>query len=368
MKKIDFIFALLFIMIFGIFGISFFYSKESVFSKTENRMLIKKPVVTLFDISSSQTLNTLEKAYQDQFLFRDMFLELETKLKNKIGIIEKNEVYLGKDHYLLEKPTEIKQSDIFISSLNDFYKKHNDLNMSLLLIPSHITVNPKLLDKNVPVFDQYRHMKSIYRNITFNTIDLVPVLKQGLNDYEMYYHLDSHLTSYGAYYVYQKYAELNDLNALSMDQFDIEIVTREFGGNLVTSAHTFSWEKDSIVTFHPKKELQLEVQYDKDIVHTLYYDEALNNNMYSYFLGEKKPLIQITNQANQGEILIIKDSSANAIVPFLVNHYLKVHVIDTNFYHQSISEYLNDHKEIKDVIFIYDMNQLDAEMDTFVLD
>lgn len=368
MKKLDFIFALLFIIIFGIFGISFLYSKNKEFSNTENRTLTKKPVITLFDISSSKTLKTLEKSYQDQFLFRDILLELETRLKNKIGIIEKNEVYLGKQNYLLEKPKEIKQSDIFISSLNDFYKKHNDLNMSLLLIPSHITINPKLLDKNVPIFDQYRHMKSIYRNITFNTIDLVPVLKQGLRDYEMYYHLDSHLTSYGAYYVYQKYAELNDLKALSIDQFDIEIVTQEFSGNLVTSAHTFSWENDSIVVFHPKKEPQLEVQYNNNIVHTLYHDEALNNNMYSYFLGEQEPIIQITNQANQGEILVIKDSSANAIVPFLVNHYSKVHVIDTHFYQQSISKYLNDHKEIKDVIFIYDMNQLDVEIDTLMLD
>ncbi len=366
MKKLDFIFGILLVSILGIFGFLFLTSPYKPYSLLENRFLERKPRINFFSKNSIQLLETF---YQDQFLYRSSFLELGVSLKKKLGIMEISGIYLGKDEYLLEKTEPLKQREKLISIFNDFHKTHNDLNMALLLLPSHITIRPELVNSKAPIFDEYEQIKAIYHNITFNTIDVVPTLKEGSKEYEMYYHLDSHLTSYGAYYVYQKFAQLSDFNSLGLEHFDIEEVTNQFSGNLVKVAHTFSWKKDRIVKFVPKKELPLEVQYRKKKTNTLYDDEALTTNYpYDYFLGKTEPVVVITNkQAEPKELLVVKDDSANAMIPFLVTHYSKIHVIDTNFYHQSIEEYLKNQPEIKDVIFIYGFHNLHKEIGNFSL-
>lgn len=350
MKKIDFIFAILFFFLFGVFGFLILESKKKEYSILEDRMLTSRPKTDLFEISSPIWFQTLETSFQEQFDLRPLFLEKSTELEKLFGVTEKNHVYFGKNGILLEQPGPVNKKEQFISSLNQLYQVHNDLNMSLLLLPSHITIEPNLVSNKTPVFDQYQEMKKIYRQIKFNTIDIVPNLKKGISDYEMYYHFDTRLTSYGAYYAYLKYAELNDIEAISINDFNIHQVSNDQIGNLMKYTYTFSSPKDMVVEFVLKKEPRLEFEDRLDC----------KKNDFNY----QEPLMKVTNFSvdNKKELLILKDENVNVMIPFFWNHYYKVHVIDTNFYHLSISSYLKEHKEIKDVLFLYDMNQLDKEI------
>ncbi len=364
MKKLEFIFILLLLAILGSFGILCLCSPKTLYSKEEGRTLAIK---SNFNMASEKSIENLEKYYGDHFLFRNSLLEQGVNIKRKLGINIQNGVYIGKDEYLLEEPKEVQKVNEFIKIMNGFYKKYNDKNMSLVLIPSHVTVNPSKAPSNVHIFDEWHQMKTIYHQLAFNTIDVVPTLQEGLNDYAMYYRLDSHLTSYGSYYVYKEYARLNDIEQVPITEFNIKEVSNNFSGNLVKKAYTFSFKKDTIVEFIPKNNVELEVQYQDRKENTLYNKNATNDKMYEYFLGKDESIIEITNTSinNKQEILILKDESANAIIPFFTNHYYKVHVIDTNYYDKSVSGYLDTHKEIKDVVFIYKMNGLDDNIKNF---
>ena len=74
-------------------------------------------------------------------------------------------------------------------------------------------------------------------------------------------------------------------------------------------------------------------------------------------------MIQITNQKIQNgkELLIIKDSYANSIVPFLLHHYEKIHIIDPRFYKLSIQDYLKEEK-VKEVLILYHMGTIDEDL------
>lgn len=368
MKKLNFIFVFLIMMTLGVFGL-FFFSRKNSYSLLEDRHLTSKPTLHLSSLSNRSIIDALEMYYQDHFLFRSSFLEQGVKIQKLLGIYIQNQVYIGKDGFLLKQPVEVKKANTFIHKMNQFYKDHNDFNISLILLPSHVTVNPNKAPKTVSIFDEYRQMKSIYHQVTVNTIDVVPTLKNGLSDYEMFYHLDSNLTSYGAYYVYKEFTHLNDLQNIPIQEFEIEEVTNSFAGNLVKKTYTFSDKKDSIVRFIPKEPPKLEVLYPDKTLTTFYDESALKNNMYHYFLGKEVSNLVIINKSiqNQKEILIVKDESANAIIPFLTNHYYKVHVIDTKWYHSSMSEYLENNQEIKDVLWIYHMNGLDETIKNLLL-
>lgn len=364
MKKLNFLFVLLVLVTLGILGTLFLCSPNIKYSVEEGRYLISKPKTNW---NSNETLKAMENYYQDHFLFRNALLEQGTNIKRNLGIIIQNDVCIGKEEYLFEIPKEVQKSGDFITNINDFYKKHNSINMSMILLPSHITIHSQKAPKNVPLFDEYHQIKSIYHQLTVNTVDVVPILKEGLKDYPMYYRLDTHLTSYGGYYVYRECAKLNDLEELPITSFDIEEVSNNFSGNLVKKAYTFSYKKDSVVKFVPKTDFKLEVLYGDRKKSTLYNEDAQDDNFYEYFLGSKESIIEITNPDidNRKEILILKDDSANVIIPFFVNHYYKVHVIDTTNYNKSVSSYLDTHKEIKDLVLIYQMNGLDDQLKNF---
>ena len=345
MRKFDFIFSVIFLVVFFLFGLLCLGDRGVSFD--ENKFLVKRP--KLQNVFASDQMDLLETSFQDQFLYRSRFLEYATNVKRYVGVKESNGVFIGNDGYLLEQTQRLTDPKKLVSSLNDFYKSHNDLNMSLLLIPSHITIRPDLVQKGSPIFDEYAEMKSLYRQISFNTIDVVDTLKEHSKEYDMYYHLDSHLTSYGAYYVYQKYASSNDFDFMTMDRFHVEVVTDSFIGDLAQKSYLFSLKKDTMVTFVPEN-----VNVDR-----LYFDEFLEtNHMYDYFLGNHS-LVSFVNESQSNEVLVVKDDDANALIPFLVNHYYHVHVIDVNRYTDSISDYLNDHKEIKEVLFVYGINGLE---------
>lgn len=361
MKKLELIFILLLLMALGSCGILCFFSSNTSYSEKEGRKLSTKPKT---NILSNHSMEDLENYYEDHFLFRETLLEQGVQIKRKLGINIQNGVYIGKDEYLLEEPKEIGNSNLLIDNLNNFYKKYNDKNMSLLLLPSHVTINPSKAPSNISIFDESHQMKTIYHQLTFNTIDVIDILREGLNDYPIYYRLDSNLTSYGAYYVYREYMKLNDMEEIPITEFNIEEVSNNFSGDLVKKAYTFSYKKDTVVKFVPKNNVSLEVLYEDRKETTLYNEKATENNMYEYFLGSNEPIIEITNSSidNQKEILILKDESANVVIPFFTNHFYKVHIIDTDYYEKSISGYLDTHKEIKDIIFIYKMNGLDRKI------
>ena len=82
------------------------------------------------------------------------------------------------------------------------------------------------------------------------------------------------------------------------------------------------------------------------------------------FLNNIHPLIEITNEGadSDRELALIKDSYANSIVPFLVNHYKKVYVFDTRYYKKGPSSFIEEHPEITDVLLLYNMNTIDTDL------
>ena len=124
--------------------------------------------------------------------------------------------------------------------------------------------------------------------------------------------------------------------------------------------------KDTITVF-AQEDSHLTVNYmdTKEKTDTLYAPAYLETkDKYSYFLNNIHPMIEITNEDTDSEevLVLIKDSYANCIVPFLVNHYQKIYVVDTRYYKSSVSAFINDNAEVTDVLVLYNMNTIDADL------
>jgi hypothetical protein len=339
---------------------------DKTFSQQENRNLAVFPELNKETFFSGEFGEQLNVYFADQFPFRDTFMSIKTKTDKLLGKKDINGVYLSKNDYLIEKYNTPKNSDKIIETLNEFNETVNYVNMNLLLAPTSIAINKDLIPKNAPTYDELETINYIYNKINFDTIDTYDILKEKNKDYQMYYRLDHHWTTFGAYYAYTKYAEANNITPYSLNSFDIKEVTNDFNGTLYSKSNDYTRKSDSIHTF-TLKDISYEVNYvSKEVIKdTMYEDSYLTKkDKYSYFLDNNHPLIVITNKSinTKKELIVIKDSYANSMVPFLANHYKKVHVIDPRYYKNSISDYIKENKNIKDGLILYNVMTMDSDL------
>ena len=65
-----------------------------------------------------------------------------------------------------------------------------------------------------------------------------------------------------------------------------------------------------------------------------------STSKYSTFIGGDNKFVHISNPEinNESSILVVKESFGNAFVPFLVDHYKNVYVVDYRYYNGTVSE------------------------------
>lgn len=352
-------------------SVFFLCFKKETFSENENRYLENFPTFSLKEIESGKYMKGLESYITDHFPFRDTFVSLKTKVYKTLGFKEINQVFFGKEDYLIEKYQKPQNTEKIIKKLNDFFDKLSYTNMNIMLVPTSVSIYPEKLPFFAITENQKEAIDQIYSSIPFDGIDVYSTFMAKKKYYPLYYRLDHHWTSYGAYYAYLEYCRINQLEAIPITDFTITEVTNSFYGTLYSKTNDYSLKADSIHRFDIK-DASYTVSYvqEKETTNSLYEESYLEKkDKYSYFLNNNHPLIQITNhKVNNGkELVIIKDSYANSIVPFLIHHYEKVHVIDPRFYKLSISNYIEENK-IKDVLFLYNMNTLDTDLGILSVD
>lgn len=348
-----------------VFSLLFIFSDKKVFSENENRYLQVFPEFSFRNLKNGSYTSKLQSYLSDHFVGRDAFMNIKTFYEKISGKNEINKVYLGKDNYLIEKYNKPVNNDKIIKSLNNLYHELNYINMNLMLVPTSITINKDKLPKNAVTNNQLDTIEYIYDNINFNTIDITKTLMEYNKKYQMFYYLDHHWTTYAAYYAYQVYCYNNLLEPVPIYEFDVKEVTKDFNGTLYSKSNDYSRKPDTIALFLYDK-YSYSVNYvSKDIIKdSLYEMDYLNTkDKYSVFLDNNHPLIVVTNNEikTKAEIAVIKDSYANSMIPFLANHYKKVHIIDPRFYKLSIIQYIKDNININDMLILYNTNTIDED-------
>ena len=77
-----------------------------------------------------------------------------------------------------------------------------------------------------------------------------------------------------------------------------------------------------------------------------------SSNKYLAFIQGDNPLVQFkTDLTNGKKIVVLKESFGNALVPFLLNHYEEVYVIDPRSLSADLPAFIEQHG-IQDVLIV----------------
>lgn len=335
-------------------------SEPRSFSELENRVLSTGVKLDRNLLKSGVLAERLEAYVQDQFPMRDALVNLKSDVQVLLGNEENNGVYLGKEGYLFRK-FEAYDQETFLHNLDAVkaLRKALGQRLSVMAVPGAAMV----LEEKLPDFISVEKEKEAFD--FFNTslgpdggqVDLLKVLLSHKQD-PVYFRTDHHWTQYGAYLAYQELMHSLGMEPVDLSRFMVD--NREnFQGTHYSKFRGGIVEGETF-TFYRNLDADFEVQYvaEKRLETSIFFPENLETrDKYKVFLDGNYPLITIQNRkVIEGEkVLVLKDSYANAMVPFLVESFQEVHLMDLRYYNLSLEEYLE--KEGFDrVILIYGMD------------
>lgn len=336
------------------------------YSESENRYLAKFPKFSFETLKNGEFTKGLEDYLCDHFPLRDDFMKLYAKVQKIEGKDEINNVYIGKDGYYIEKPKPYEHMDEFVANVNDLCDSYPNCSVNLMLVPTAITVYKDKLPKNADGGNQLEEIEKVKSELSdkIKFIDVYDTLVEGSEEGAVFYKTDHHWTTLGAYDAFKKYCSDMGISEHKIDEYTLTEVSKEFYGTISSKVNDNKLEPDRMVSF--TKELTLDINYQSSTGHSLYNESYLTKrDKYSFFLNNINDKIIIKNkkvkESRKGKnLLIFKDSYANCFVPFLVDEYETIIVLDTRYYLDGAEDLIEDY-DINDILVLYNMNTVDTD-------
>lgn len=235
-----------------------------------------------------------------------------------------------------------------------------------LVIPlsSGITFPDNLRDQ-LSSSDQHQAILDIEDKMNDNVkfVNIYNSLMEHRTEYE-YYRTDHHWTTLGAYYAYEDFCKAKGIEPEALDSYE----TKDFEGFIGsfyndTSAAVLKENPDTVTAYYPHNESIMHVtaadgmEYDWPVIYDVSnYAAGLK---YSAFIASDNPYTEIENKelTDGSSCIVVKESFGNAFVPFLVDHYQTIYVIDYRYWTGSISA-LAEEKGVSDVIFANNLSMI----------
>lgn len=350
---------LMLILFLGLIGIMHIVIPDRTFSESENRVLEKRPQFSIKNLLNGKYTERFEKYISDQFPGRDLWIGIKSDAERAIGKKENNGVILGEDGYLFQKfdPPNKKDMDTKLQSINTLASTLQDSNTYFMLVPNSIKILEEKLPAHIPLEDQKIYIDQIQNSIgeEIKFVDVYDALYAKKDEY-IYYKTDHHWTSHGAYYAYRALAQAMEFIPLDLEDFDIKTVSDSFYGTLYSKSGFRRIEADTIEIYTPKAPGEYVVEYVEEGItaDSLYnMDNLKKKDKYTIFLDGNHPEVRImTSAGSNRKLLIIKDSYAHSIIPFLACHFDEIYMIDPRYYSGDIKA-LALEKQVTDILVLY---------------
>ncbi len=391
--KIKIVLAVSVTVLIAIIGLAFFARPTR--SENEKRDLTPFPTFTLESFLNGEFTAQLSLWYADTFPLREPMIAANAGVQSLYGIRGEQVIGGGNADDIPSGPADIEfnptddgkgdtfegtyingdtayqlyffnkqNSDSYVALINDFASQvEGKAQVYDMIVPLHyqIALSADTV-KKYNASDCSEAIDYMYSNLAdgIKSVDTLPNLISH-NDEYLYFRTDHHWTARGAYYAYLAFCEEKGIDPTPLEDYE----RHQFDGFLGTfyanakQPAAMKNDPDYVEAFVPIGTNKLEV-YDSDgsyvdwfsIVYTGAdkYDAA---NKYLTFISGDRPLIKIQNpnMTDGSSIVVVKESYGNAFVPFLVDSYEYVYVIDYRAWSGSLADFVTD-KGIDDVLFL----------------
>lgn len=311
-------------------------SHQRTYSLVEKRELQTRPEISITKVLDGRFQRKYESYLRDQFPGRDHWVSFQTDMELFMGKNEIHNVYIGKNHYLLEHYTEKEfdpqQISKNLQALEKFVgKAKQNADVHVMMVPTKSWVLREKLPAFAPHYKEQKFYDALQQKLEKEDvlISVEPVLDAHKEE-EIYYRTDHHWTTLGAWYAYEQYTKAvgGDLQR-AQGKKKFRCISKDFYGTTYAKIN-YARQADKIEIYEPADKLRVVYNMGEKKTKTLYDVFFLKTaDQYSVFTGGNQAVLEITGGIKNGKtLLLIKDSFANSILPFLAEDYEKLVVVD----------------------------------------
>ena len=180
----------------------------------------------------------------------------------------------------------------------------------------------------------------------------------------LYYNTDHHWTALGAYYAYRQFAQVKGITPHALSDYTEQAYPGFLGTFYAYSNQSEALKNnpDTVYAYVPigTNDATITNANGSTFVWNIVNDmsDSSAGLKYNCFIGGDNPYTEIYNPTitDGSSCVIIKESYGNAFVPFLVDHYQTIYVIDYRYYQGNLTQFIQEHG-VNDLIFL---NNADA--------
>lgn len=342
----------------------------------ENREISTLPDLSFESAVSGEYASGFDKYINDNIAMRGRLITLSDKIQSYFGytpddlgqiVSTTKDIGTGEEHdaQLLVFDNKIMEmfwaqhdtEQEYASALNAIKKSlPQNIRMYSMLVPTQLEFCDRAYaDAQDSQMDAINSVYSKLDNIT--SVDTYTPLWSEYRD-DTYYMTDHHWTPDGAYLGYNAFAKISGFTPVSKSEFSVKEVG-EFYGALYQKVKSEAADqpKDTMKYYDVEDKYSFKItmktangkKYDKNAA---VFRPDLHKD-YSIFFGGDQPFMEIKNNSvnNDNAIVVIKDSYANAMLPWLISSYKTTVVIDPRLYTPSLAKVVEEYKA-KEVIVI----------------
>lgn len=206
----------------------------------------------------------------------------------------------------------------------------------------------------------YDAIKSIYDKESPEIIRVDAYSKLGEHrDEYIYFRTDHHWNGRGAYYGYVAFCEAAGLTPTPLKDMEMTQPEGTFMGSLygyTDESPLLENSADRAEFFHPKHKgsnyFYSDASMSDPLGNILLAADVQQDNQYLLYMGGDAPLNILESELENGKyILVIKDSYANAFMPYLMDHYERVYAIDPRSFTDPLIPFIEE-QGIEDVLIM----------------
>lgn len=359
--------VLLFIGIIVVMQAAFWLLPRRSFSENEKRVLSEVPQIDAAGIADGSVFRSIESYLSDHFPGRELWVGANAYLENAEGRGATEDIVRGTDDWLFTAPVSDDRETLWdnMQAITTFAEKQS-VPVTMMAVPSAgAVVSDKLpaLHLPYPDADLLEEARRIAGN-TLHWVDLYTDFCSAEQPERLYYRTDHHWTTEGAYRAYCLLMEEQGQSSVPRDDFTVEQIT-DFYGTSYSKSGLWLTEPDTLELWTDSDIQAVTTVYDANRADPvtregMFFREYLEDaDKYPVFLSGNHARVHIETNADSGKrLLVIKDSYAHALAPFLAEEYSTIDLIDLRYFkQQTISSWLEENPA-DEILLVYGLSSL----------
>ena len=318
-----------------------------------------------------------EKYLSDQIIGRNLWVKTMAMTEAGLGVSDINGVYLCTGGRVVKRVTgtdfdkaRYTQNLTRTQQLKETCEA-NGTEFKAMLVPTAAYVYQEALPDNAMRFDEDKAFEEARRVLGNSLIDLRETMsKAAEGGRDVFFRTDHHWTGYGAFLGYKGFLEASGAseNGTTYDMaYEDEkpvVLSDSFYGTLYSKVLLDTLRPDTVETPAAALAGECRVTFTGKTYDSLYFKEYLEKkDKYAVYFGGNYDKVDIetcrdTKCGVKDKILIIKDSFANSFVPYLMDDYDKITMVDTRYYRGNIEELAADYDS---VLLLYGIDNFAGE-------